>query len=51
MSGFVLTLLTIRPDPTSASLSAATTVLDWTASATFGAAIFAIMVAMVLQIL
>jgi hypothetical protein len=26
-------------------------VLDWTASATFGAAIFAIMVAMVLQIL
>ena len=51
MSGFVLTLLTIKPDPTSTSLAAATTILDWTASATFGAAIFAIMVAMFLQIL
>ena len=51
MSGIVLTLLTIKPDPTSTSLAAATTMLDWTASATFGAAIFAIMVAMFLQIL
>ncbi|KAJ1259683.1 hypothetical protein BS78_10G174400 [Paspalum vaginatum] len=50
MSGFVLTLLSIRPDPTSTSLAAATTILDWTASVTFGAAIFAVLVAMVLEI-
>ncbi|KAL6839393.1 hypothetical protein ACP4OV_030663 [Aristida adscensionis] len=40
VSGFALTLLTIRPDSISSSLVAATTVLDWTAATTFAAAIF-----------
>lgn len=51
LSGFALTLLTIRPDSTRGGLAAATTVLDWTATATFAAAIFAIIIAMVLEIL
>lgn len=51
MSGFALTLLTIRPDLASTSLAAATEVLDWIAVATFVAAIFAVIVAMVLELL
>ncbi|CAN6194709.1 unnamed protein product [Urochloa humidicola] len=51
MSGFALTLLTIRPNLTSNSLAAATKALDWTAVVTFIAAIFAIIVAMVLEVL
>ncbi|RLM55082.1 hypothetical protein C2845_PM10G15250 [Panicum miliaceum] len=51
MSGFALTLVTIRPNLTSTSLAAATKALDWTAVATFVAAIFAIIVAMILEVL
>ncbi|XBI62105.1 uncharacterized protein LOC119271893 [Triticum dicoccoides] len=50
MSGFALTVATIKPDLTSVGLAAATTVLDWTAKATFAAAIFAIIIAVVLDI-
>lgn len=50
MSGFALTVATIKPDSTSVGLAAATTVLDWTAKATFAAAIFAIIIAVVLDI-
>ncbi|CAN6169594.1 unnamed protein product [Urochloa humidicola] len=51
MSGFALTLLTIRPNLTSNSLAAATKALDCTAVVTFIAAIFANIVAMVLEVL
>jgi hypothetical protein len=51
MSGFALTLLTIKPNLISTSLTAATNALDWTAVATFIAATFAIIVAMVLEVL
>ncbi|KAG2612184.1 hypothetical protein PVAP13_4KG293400 [Panicum virgatum] len=51
MSGLSLTLFTIRPNLTSTSLAAATKALDWTAVATFIAAIFAIIVAMILEVL
>ncbi|CAL5048394.1 unnamed protein product [Urochloa decumbens] len=50
MSAFALTLLTIRPNTTSRSLAAATKVLDWTAAMTLAAAIFAVIVAMILEI-
>lgn len=50
MSGFALTVATIKPDSTSVGLAAATTVLNWTAKATFAAAIFAIIIAVVLDI-
>ncbi|XP_062178865.1 uncharacterized protein LOC133883532 isoform X2 [Phragmites australis] len=51
MSGFALTLVSMKTDSTSPSFAAATTVLDWTGAATFAAAIFAVIVAMVLEIL
>ncbi|KAM3346854.1 hypothetical protein ACQJBY_021063 [Aegilops geniculata] len=50
MSGFALTVATIKPNSTSVGLAAATTVLDWTAKATFAAAIFAIIIVVVLDI-
>uniref|UniRef100_A0A0A9DHB1 Uncharacterized protein n=1 Tax=Arundo donax TaxID=35708 RepID=A0A0A9DHB1_ARUDO len=51
MSGFALTLVTIKPDLSSTSFTGATTVLDWTGAATFAVAIFSVIVAMVLEIL
>lgn len=49
MSGFALTVLTVRPNSTSTNLAAATTVLDWTAAATFTSAIFAVIIATILE--
>ncbi|XP_062229087.1 uncharacterized protein LOC133926930 isoform X1 [Phragmites australis] len=51
MSGFALTVVTMKPDLSSTSFAAATTVLDWSGAAAFAAAIFSIIVAMVLEIL
>jgi hypothetical protein len=50
MSAFALTVVTINPDSASVGLAAATTVLDWTAVVTFAAAIFAVLIATVLDI-